>query len=370
MKSTLLCMILVCGCLGGQAMAATHLPALGATFPDLEITAPLANAQRQYLGLKRPLLSFLTPKSFALSDIAADILVVEFFNIYCTSCQAQAPTLNRLFAEVSADATLRDRVRFIGIGAGNNEREIAQFAETRQVPFPVVSDPEFIHYNAIGDPGGTPLIVILRRAADGAWETFASHFGLIREAALVRDQISQAARGAASVDATAPTRPAEDRMLTLAQDPEQQRAEVTAAILHGQPSGTRIESLASLTVPGYERVWQAQVRARGDRQCVYAVIISRKPVCDLCHGIHFIIVFNTAGTIVNFMPLHVTKWGNVAWDETDSAFMRHRLKGRSVLQPQLFDAQVDAVATATMSSALIVNSVNTLGSLRARLPLP
>ena len=369
MRSTMACMILACFILTGEARAATQLPAPGDTFPDLEILAPLDDEDRQYLGLKRPWLSFLTPKSFTLSDSVADVLVVEFFNIYCTSCQAQAPVLNRVFAAIDADAALRDRVTFIGIGAGNSEREIAQFAAQRGVSFPLVPDPDFVLYNAIGDPGGTPLTLVLRRVPDDGWRVFASHHGLHRDVDQIRNRIVQATRGE-SAARTALHSPPDDRMLRLAIDRDRQRDAVRTAVLYGQSADTQIERLVQLTVPGDQRVWQAAVRRMGNTQIVYAVIISRKPVCDLCHGIHFILVFDPAGTIVNFMPLHVTKWGNAMWDDSDSAFMRARLNGRSIRRPQAFDAQVDAVATATMSSALIINSVNSLDSLRKRLPRP
>jgi len=38
--------------------------------------------------------------------------------------------------------------------------------------------------------------------------------------------------------------------------------------------------------------------------------------------------------------------------------MRQRLVGRSILQPTDFDPQVDSVSSATMTAALIVDSVN------------
>ena len=38
--------------------------------------------------------------------------------------------------------------------------------------------------------------------------------------------------------------------------------------------------------------------------------------------------------------------------------MRQRLVGRSILQPADFDPQVDSISTATMTAALVVDSIN------------
>ena len=95
---------------------------------------------------------------------------------------------------------------------------------------------------------------------------------------------------------------------------------------------------------------------------LYAKVISRKPTCDVCHGIHFIIVFNREGIITGFTPIYLTKYGNIKWSAADIAFMRERIVGRSVLSQKTFNHTVDAVSTATMSSALIFNSLNKLSA--------
>jgi hypothetical protein len=56
--------------------------------------------------------------------------------------------------------------------------------------------------------------------------------------------------------------------------------------------------------------------------------------------------------------LQVTKVDNVAWDSKEIEKIKGRLVGRSILQPTDFDPQVDSVSSATMTAALIVDSVN------------
>ncbi len=60
------------------------------------------------------------------------------------------------------------------------------------------------------------------------------------------------------------------------------------------------------------------------------------------------------------MPLHLTKYGNVEWNEYDIENMRKQLMGKKLKKELIFDPAVDAVSTATMSSALIFKGVNEL----------
>jgi hypothetical protein len=108
-------------------------------------------------------------------------------------------------------------------------------------------------------------------------------------------------------------------------------------------------------------------RGEAAGETLYAKVISRKPTCDVCHGIHFIIVFNREGIITGFTPIYLTKYGNIKWSAADIAFMRERIVGRSVLTRKTFNHAVDALSTATMSSALIFNSLNKLQSVFSEL---
>jgi CRISPR/Cas system-associated endonuclease/helicase Cas3 len=49
---------------------------------------------------------------------------------------------------------------------------------------------------------------------------------------------------------------------------------------------------------------------------------------------------------------------NVSWEAKEIEKIKGRLVGRSILQPTDFDPQVDSVSSATMTAALIVDSVN------------
>jgi protein-disulfide isomerase len=57
--------------------------------PDITLTIPENTAHVQYLGLKGE-----PGTPFKISDIDADILMIELFSMYCPYCQKAAPNIN------------------------------------------------------------------------------------------------------------------------------------------------------------------------------------------------------------------------------------------------------------------------------------
>ena len=61
--------------------------------------------------------------------------------------------------------------------------------------------------------------------------------------------------------------------------------------------------------------------------------------------------------MVEFEPINLTKYGNKVWNEDDVEKMRKRVLGKSVLQPMDYDPEVDAVTSATITSAVIFKAL-------------
>lgn len=57
------------------------------------------------------------------------MLRAEFFNSSCYACALMAPVMDEVFRRVAADEALRDRVRFLGIGAGNTYDQVRCFRD-------------------------------------------------------------------------------------------------------------------------------------------------------------------------------------------------------------------------------------------------
>jgi thiol-disulfide isomerase/thioredoxin len=109
-------------------------PVVGQSVGIAKFKAPITEEGAKYLGL---------PKAgdFTLKDVKAPFLLVEQFNTSCPHCMAQAPVMNALFSKVQADPQLKDKLKFVGAGQGNEAPQLKMWKAFHKVPFPLVPDP-------------------------------------------------------------------------------------------------------------------------------------------------------------------------------------------------------------------------------------
>ena len=128
------------------------------------------SSAQKYLGLKNN-------KSFSISSIQAKLILIEVFSLYCPICQKQAPIANKIYKYIQQNSELSKDIKMIGIGAGNNQREVSIFRETLRVPFPLFTDPDFVVHKKLGEPR-TPVIILT--AKNG--KILSIHYGVIENA--------------------------------------------------------------------------------------------------------------------------------------------------------------------------------------------
>ncbi len=330
----------------------------GDFFPEYSFPMTLTGSDIEYLGLPQKFFGLVKGGNFSLKDVQAELIVLEYLNKYCFSCQLQAPVMNQVFSMVQQDPQLKGRAKFLGVGAGNNEREVGSFKEEKKIPFPVVADPKFLAYEAIGDPGATPFTLFIRKTDSGLLVA-RTKVGLTRDPQKVLKDMNDSLKA----DWNA--------LLTQYKDPLIQRAKAQKLSLPYKESELldkakdsmrgpkrKVLNVAKVTLPGEEEIYVGEIQEGREKSYLFAKLISRAPTCDVCHATHFFFAFDAKGMIVNFLPLQVTKVDNIPWDAKEIEQMKRRLVGRSILQPTDFDSEVDAVSTATMTAALIVDSTN------------
>jgi len=140
----LLRVILCLGLLTTGVQAADNPIAVGNQLPDFTLPAPEDAAHQAYLGLA-------SPDPFKISQIKAQVVIIEIFSMYCPHCQREAPTVNAFFQKIEANPKFKDTVKLIGIGAGNSPFEINFFKKKYAVPFPLFPDADFTIHQKIGE---------------------------------------------------------------------------------------------------------------------------------------------------------------------------------------------------------------------------
>jgi peroxiredoxin len=323
---------------------------LGDSFPELSFPNVLNTQERAYLSLGEQ-------ETFTMKDFDEELLVVEFLNKYCFHCQVQAPVFVMVYNTIQADPELRNKVRMIGIGAGNTRHQLEVFREETGVQFPLVPDADFVAYDAVGSPK-TPFTLLLRKDTGGNRIVASAHRGVIYSDKGFVEEIKAVLQydvGLLTLRRTSEEVPIKVREEVKPDMTEEELVErVTLAM---EATGGTVTDITKINLTAYGDVYIGDLECQQGRQKRFAKVISRASFCDVCHDIHYIYVFNREGTVLRFDPIHLTKKGNWEWDEKDVEKMRGRLQGKSLLEPFDFDPEVDAITAATISSQLIFRSL-------------
>ena len=130
------CVVALVFFLGAVSLAGAEAePKVGQVVGIAKFKAPITEDGAKYLGLAKA-------DAFTLADVKAPYLLVEQFNTSCPHCMSQAPVMNALFAKVQADPQLKDKLKFVGTGQGNDVPPLKMWQAFHKVPFPLVPDPD------------------------------------------------------------------------------------------------------------------------------------------------------------------------------------------------------------------------------------
>jgi len=150
-------------------MAANKPPEKGEQLPIINLPIPKIPEERNYLGLSGS-------GSFKIPQIKAKVVIIEIFSMYCPYCQKDAPGINELYRLIENNPDIKNKIKLIGIGAGNSPYEVEIFKKTYSVPFPLFPDKDFIIHQACGEVR-TPYFMVVKINDDGTHQIVHSQLG-------------------------------------------------------------------------------------------------------------------------------------------------------------------------------------------------
>jgi len=151
------------------ALAANKPPEKGEVLPVMNLPTPKNPDERSYLGLSGSGL-------FKIPQIKARVVIVEIFSMYCPYCQKDAPGVNELYRLIENNADIKNKIKLIGIGAGNSSYEVGVFKKTYNIPFPLFPDKDFTIHKACGEVR-TPYFMVVRINEDGTHQIVHNQLG-------------------------------------------------------------------------------------------------------------------------------------------------------------------------------------------------
>jgi len=165
----------------GASMASEKPSDTGDVIASIKLPIPQDKNAQNYLGLAGE-------GSFAISQIKAEVVLIEIFNMYCNNCQREAPRVNELYREMTKNSSLKDKIKIIGIGVGNTPLEVDVFKKTYQVSFPLFPDEDYSIHKACGEVR-TPYFIGAKINADGSITVFHTKEGGFQDPAQFLKQI-------------------------------------------------------------------------------------------------------------------------------------------------------------------------------------
>jgi peroxiredoxin len=150
----------------------------------INLQPPKDPSEKMYLGISGS-------GYFRIPQIKAQVVVIKIFNVYCPICQSTAEAMTELYRQIESNPALKDRIKLIGIGAGNSGLEVEVFKETNKVPFPIFPDEDFRIHKALGEVR-TPFFIAVKMEKDGSHEIVHTHLGGLTNAKAFSDFMVEA----------------------------------------------------------------------------------------------------------------------------------------------------------------------------------
>ena len=159
----------------GLLFAGIVPPKEGERLPEITLSVPEVQTHQDYLGVTK------NKKTFHIPEIKAEVVLIEIFSMYCPYCQKDAPVVNELYNKIAQDEKLKNKIKLIGIGAGNSLFEVDFFQKTYHVNFPLFPDGDFSIHKMLGEVR-TPYFIGVKMKKDGTHSIFYSKRGAIEDA--------------------------------------------------------------------------------------------------------------------------------------------------------------------------------------------
>ena len=145
-----------------------------------------------HLPIGRPAIIWISRVSL-IAQLKAPVIIIEILSMYCPYCQSDASNVNSLFKLVEGDGQLKDKIKIIGIAAGNSPFEMNLFKKKFNIAFPIFPDPEFKLYEQIGGEVRTPYFIGVNKNSGKAPMVFYSAVGSFGDPAKFLQTIVKAA---------------------------------------------------------------------------------------------------------------------------------------------------------------------------------
>lgn len=315
-------------------------------FPTLTFKFPISKEDRTYLGLS-------PKKIYRFDEIYGSLILIEYLNTYCVNCERQAPILKESYLLIEKDPKLKGKVKMIGIAAGNNWKEVREFKNRHQIPYPILPDPNFEAHQAVGSPR-TPFMIWVRKDREGKGIVVSTHLGLIESS----QKLIEESKAVLQYDLSLLKPKIGSIYEGEALKPPLTEEELIGKARMGMESlGGKLLEIKKVELKDGDSIYIGRVDFDAYQKTLFSKLAIRRAVCDICHDTLFFYTFDSEGKVIDIIPIQLTKVGNQNWSDEDIKKLKNRVVGRSIFKPFSFDPKVDSISGATITAVLIFDSL-------------
>jgi hypothetical protein len=240
----------------------------------------------------------------------------------------------------------------IGIGAGNDKWDIE--AEEESYEFPIIPDDNYKFHELVGKPP-TPFLIFARPYNKGRLLVVDSHLGRLEDSDSLLSMVRKAFEKDTSdldIDSTERSYGEDEEDLTIPISEKELMEKVRQSLTVGEEIPLEIEKIP---LPGMGTVYSRTMTQPKRR--LFARVVARKIPCSDCHNIFYVYSFDDRGDFLKFIPISISKLDNEPWDKEDLDKIRKSFKEKSLLQEIPFNAEIDAITSATISTKLVYDNM-------------
>jgi peroxiredoxin len=157
--ASLLSLTIILSFLGCAGLAPDRSSGEKGVYPDIQLPPPPTESARNYLGLA-------DDKPFSVTKISTQVIIFEILSSDCVGCNDEAPSVNELYRNIQSRPDLRDRIKIIGIGAGDKPSDLEKFRKKYAVSFPLFPDKDLSISLKLGAKE-TPTFIVVKINEDG-----------------------------------------------------------------------------------------------------------------------------------------------------------------------------------------------------------
>ncbi|QGY39408.1 redoxin domain-containing protein [Pseudodesulfovibrio cashew] len=136
--------------------------AVGDLFPDCRVAVLSGDRDREYLGLPSG------ARWLSLADLKAKFVLIQMYNTMCNDCVSETKKLSQFAERVESDPVLAGKLKFIGLGVFDTNRDVVRFRKHYDVSYPLFSDSHGQIFECLGQ-AQLPLAYLVRSQGDGNW---------------------------------------------------------------------------------------------------------------------------------------------------------------------------------------------------------